>query len=289
MFDIFIRSLNALLMIAMPLVLGVYLFRKLGADWRYFGIGMLTFVASQVLHLPFNAWVLNPTIRRLGLNLDEPAQLALFAFLVGLSAGVFEEVARYLVYRFWLKKKGDRTWGSALMFGVGHGGIESVIIGILVAYGFIKLFALKDANLDLLIPVDQLEVTKAQVALYWSAPWYAAILGAIERAASLCFHMSASVLVLQVFQRENILWLFAAVGWHTVLDALAVFSSQTWGIYLAEVLIVGAGFLGLGIIFVFREKPSASDDFVPKKFEDKSTEIETQKPSSDHLEDSRYV
>ena len=96
--------------------------------------------------------------------------------------------------------KRDRTWRSALMFGAGHGGIESVVIGVLVVYGFIQLFALKDANLETLIPIDQVEITRAQIDIFWSVPWYAAILGAVERAATLCFHMSAAVLVLQAIQ-----------------------------------------------------------------------------------------
>ena len=97
MFDIIVRSLNALLMIALPLVLGVYLYRRLGAEWRIFAIGVVTFVASQVIHIPFNIWVLNPLIDHLGLDKEVPVQLALIALLIGLSAGFFEEIARYLV------------------------------------------------------------------------------------------------------------------------------------------------------------------------------------------------
>ncbi len=289
MFDVIIRSLNALLMIAVPLALGVYLFRKLGTEWRLFGIGAVTFIASQVLHIPFNAWVLNPAVVRFGLDLGVPAQLAVIALLLGLSAGVFEESARYIVYRFWLKEKRDRTWSGALMFGAGHGGIEAIILGVLVIYGFIQLFALKNANLAALIPADQLEITRAQVDLFWSAPWYAALLGAVERAATLCIHLSAAVLVLQAFTRKNILWLFLAVGWHAAVDALAVFASQTWSIYITELLIVGAGFLGLAIIFLLREPPSMPDDGHSAQIEEKSIEIGTQKPSLDNLEDSRYV
>jgi len=288
-FDIIIRSLNALLMVAMPLALGVYLYRRLGAEWRLFGIGAVTFIASQVFHIPFNAWVLNPVIEQLGLAVDVPAQLAVIALLVGLSAGIFEEVARYIAYRFQLKAKRDRTWSSALMFGAGHGGVEALILGIFVIYGFIKLFALKDANLEALIPLDQLDAARAQIDLFWSAPWYAAILGAVERAATLCFHMSAAVLVLQAFRRKNIVWLFVAIGWHTVLDAVAVFASQTWSIYLTEALIVGAGFISIGVIFLLRETPSKPDDETPVQNKEKAIEIETQKPSFDDLEDSRYV
>ena len=48
MLDVLVRVLNALLMIAMPLVLGVYLTRKLGVAWRLFGIGAVTFIASML-------------------------------------------------------------------------------------------------------------------------------------------------------------------------------------------------------------------------------------------------
>ena len=289
MFDIVIRSLNALLMIAMPLALGVYLYRRLGADWRLFGMGTVTFIASQVFHIPFNIWVLNPIIARLGPSMAVPAQLAVVALLLGLSAGVFEEVARYLAYRFQLTAIRDRTWSSALMFGAGHGGIESVVIGVLVTYGFIQLFAFKDANLEALIPIGQLEITRTQVDLFWSLPWYGAILGAVERAGTLCFHISASVLVLQAFRRKNIVWLLMAIGWHTALDAMAVYASQIWSVYITEALIVGAGLVSIGFIFLLRERLPMPDDQTPTEIEKHTVEIETQKPSLDHLEDSRYV
>jgi uncharacterized membrane protein YhfC len=289
MFAIVIRSLNALLMIAMPLVLGVYLYRKLGSEWRIFGIGAMTFVVSQVFHIPFNAGLLAPWMALLGLDPDVSIHLAIIAFLLGLSAGLFEEIARYIVYKFYIKEARNRTWGNGLMFGAGHGGIEAIILGVLVVYGFVRLFALKDANLEVLIPADQLEVVRAQVELYWSAPWYATILGAMERAATLCFHMSATLIVLQAFRRKNILWLFFAILWHTVVDAIAVFASQTWSIYLTEALIVGAGILALGIIFAFREAPNGSEEEKPIQIDETRNEIETHEPSIDQLEDSRYA
>ena len=52
MFDIAVRSLNALLMIAMPLALGVFLYRRLGTGWRLFGIGVFLAI---LLHKPLDA------------------------------------------------------------------------------------------------------------------------------------------------------------------------------------------------------------------------------------------
>jgi uncharacterized membrane protein YhfC len=275
-------------MIALPLALGVYLTRRLRVSWRLFGVGAVTFVVSQVFHIPFNAWVLNPLVDRFGLSMDIPSQLAIIAVLFGLSAGVFEEVARYIFYRFWLKKNDDHTWRSAVVFGAGHGGGEAIILGVLALVTFVRLFVLRDVDLSTQVPPDQLELAQMQVELYWAQPWYAVLLGAVERAAAISFHISAAVLVLQVFRRINILWLFLAIGWHTLLDAVAVFGIQTWGVYVTEALVVGMGILSIGIVFLLREPTYTPDDAHPAQAPESLMEIEPQKPSLNHLEDSRY-
>jgi uncharacterized membrane protein YhfC len=288
MIDIVVRPLTALLMIAMPLALGIYLNRKLEGTWRLFGIGALTFVVSQVLHIPFNFWVLNPLMERFGLSMSVAAQLVVIAILLGLSAGVFEEVARYVFYRFWLKKDDDRTWHSAVMFGAGHGGGEAIILGVLTLAAFVQLLALRDVDLSTQVPPDQLELAQMQVEMYWAQPWYAVLLGAVERAAAISFHISASVMVLQVFRRRNILWLFLAIAWHTLLDAIAVFGIQTWGVYITEALIVGMGILSIVIVVLLREPASIPDDDLPHQTKEGFIDAEPQKPSLVDLEDSRY-
>jgi uncharacterized membrane protein YhfC len=290
MFDIFIRALNALLMIAIPLVLGVYLTRKLSVSWRLFGIGAVTFVASQVFHIPFNFLILNPLTEKLGISITQAigAQLLFVALLYGLSAGVFEEGARYIVYRFWLKQEKERTWRNALMFGAGHGGIEAIITGVLAVVTLIRLLALRDVDLATLVPIEQLGVAKAQVELYWSLPWYGAMLGALERAFAICFHLSATVLVLQAFRRKNILWLGTAIVWHTIFNAFAVFAAKTWGAYAAEALIGILGLLSLAIVFVLREPSEISDKPRPEVAVLSLDEIEVNELSINNLENSRY-
>ena len=55
-------------------------------------IGMLGFVASQVLHIPFNQFILNPIISDGISGQGTVGQIVMAAILLGLSAGVFEEV-----------------------------------------------------------------------------------------------------------------------------------------------------------------------------------------------------
>jgi len=285
--NIIARILNFTLMLGMPVGLGLYLARKHKAEWRLFGIGVLTFVLAQLFHIPFNRWALTPLIDKLGFNLTQGGfQLAAVGILYGLSAGLFEEMARYLGYRTWIKD--ERDWKSALMFGAGHGGIESFLLGILVLIGFVQVIALKGTDLRSVVDADQVETVRAQIEAYMAVPWHLAILGAVERLATLPIHLGATVLVLQSFRRNNPLWLGLAVGWHTVVDAVAVYAGQTWNVYITEGIVLIAGLLSLGIIFRLKPKDEPDLEMSPE-FE--SPEIVPQPflPSEENLDDSRYV
>ena len=150
------------------------------------------------------------------------------------------------------------------------------------------MLAFRDADLSTRVPAEQLELAKMQVEIYWSLPWYIALLGAVERAAAISFHISAAVLVFQVFRRRKIFWLFLAIGWHTLLDAVAVFGMQTWGMYVTEALIVGLGILSVLIVFLLREPGATPDAETPARVEIPRMEIKPLKPSLENLEDSRY-
>lgn len=244
-------ALNGLLMIAMPIALAVYLTRRFKSGWRLVWIGAATFILSQVGHIPFNAWFFSLFERGILPTPPEEYRQVFFAILLGLSAGLWEECARYASYRWWAKDA--RTWGKALVFGSGHGGIEAIILGALVLFAFIQMIAIRTADLSTLVPAEQLALAQQQVYAYWTAPWYGTILGAVERAFTLIFHLSASVLVLQAFTRRRIRWLFLAIGWHAFVDALAVYAAGTWGPYIAEAIIGVFALISLGIIFALRE------------------------------------
>ena len=61
---------------------------------------------------------------------------ALLPIALGLSARVCEEVARYLMLR--RVATGARDWQTGLMYGAGHGGVESMILGGLVLVGAVN-------------------------------------------------------------------------------------------------------------------------------------------------------
>ena len=249
----FIHALNALLMVVMPILLGVFLARRLGLKWSLYAVGAVTFVASQVVHIP-----LNIGLTALFANEILPAppaawRLPFNAVVLGLTAGLCEEIARYLVYRYWIKSA--RTWREALMFGAGHGGIEAIIFGALAGIAFMNFVVLRNVAVAALpVSADQQALAAKQIADYWAAPWYASLLGAVERAFALCFHLSAAVLVLQAVTRRNLLWLVAAILWHTAINAVSVFVMRTWGVYWAEAAVGVFGVVSLAIIFALKPR-----------------------------------
>lgn len=243
--------LNGFLMIAMPIGLAIYFSHKANLGWRLFGIGALTFIFSQVGHIPFN-WAVGKLLNQSGLFYwNQVAQTIFSAVFLGLSAGIFEEMARYLVLRYWAKDA--RSWQTALMFGAGHGGIEAIILGVLVLLGFFSMLAFRDADLSQVVPAAQLELAQKQVSAYWSAPWFATTLGALERFFTIPCHICMAVMVMQVFTRKNILWLFTAIGYHALLDGAAVLGSHYLGVYWTEAFIGVFAVISVILIFVLRQ------------------------------------
>lgn len=118
-------AFNFLFMIILPIMLARKIAVRYRVSWGLFGIGAVAFILSQVGHLPFN-WLI---LQRSGW-FDGSSLLVLSIFL-GLSAGIFEGVARYLTFRFWAREA--RSWGQGLMVGMGHGGVvwSELVLGIL--------------------------------------------------------------------------------------------------------------------------------------------------------------
>jgi len=241
-------ALNFLLMIALPILLGAFLARQWGVRWSLFGIGMVTFIASQVVHLPLNAGLTALFANHILPNPPVTWKLPFNSIVLGLTAGLCEEIARYVVYRRWLTSA--RTWREALMFGAGHGGIEAIIVGVLAGLGFVNMVVLKNADLTIYnLSPEQQALTAQQIATYWSAPWYATLLGAVERLFSLTFHLAMAVVVLQAINRKNLWWLVLAIFLHALIDAVAVFAVSTWNVYWTEAIIGVFALVSLGLIF----------------------------------------
>lgn len=273
-------------MLALPLGLGILLRRRAGGRWGLYGAGALTFLGSQVLHIPFNGLILNPQLETLGFGeRGLSSVLVLSALLLGMSSGVFEEGARFLVLRFW--QRSARSWRESLMFGAGHGGAEAVLVGILALVAFFQAMAFRGSDLGQVLPADQVATGEAQLKAYWSAPWPEALLGAAERAFSLMVHLSLSAMVMRAVTYRNARWLGAAVGWHALVNSVAVIAFFNVSPAATEVVIGLSAGLSLVILLALRERPPERD-IKPSESLPKIAPA-TANLAAARLEDSKYA
>jgi uncharacterized membrane protein YhfC len=281
---VFAHLLNGVLMIAMPVGLAIHLahYWKMGA--RIWWIGVATFILAQIVHIPVN-WSVSRLLNQTGMvSWDPTAQLIFNAVFLGLSAGIFEEGARYLVLRWWAKDA--RSWRNGVLFGAGHGGAEAIILGALVIYAFLQMMSLKNADLAKIVPASQLALAQGQVTAYWSTTWYNALLGALERFFTIPCQIAMAVMVMQVFTRKQHFWLLVAIGYHALLDGAAVLGQRYLGALELEAVVGLFAIISVVIIFLLRQSEPA--DIVPT-----STAMIVPIPgsvqeTSENLESTRY-
>jgi len=232
-------------MIVLSVALWMYFTRKFALSWKLLVAGGLTFIASQVLHIPL-VLALQPVL--------QTTTLLVNAVLLGLLAGVFEETARYILFNFILKEA--RSWRQGIFVGLGHGGIEAILLGVMAILTFVNMMVYRTIDLSTVpsIPANQLELAKQQVAAYWSVPTYMPFIGLLERSFAICLHVSLSVMVLYSIASKKPIWFWLALLWHAIVDALAVYIGQQIGPLPAEAVTGIAALISLGIIFQMRGK-----------------------------------
>lgn len=249
-----VLPLGGLLWIATRRQDGVRRYPKVG---RAFAAGMLAFVLSQVLtRIPLMAW--------LSTQDQAWAQWLVSAPVASFTAGVFEETGRLLVM-LWLLRRFHR-WVDGVSFGLGHGGIEAVLL--------VGLGQLANLALSLLInsgqttALDRLPAgSRDQVvaALTGTQPLQFYLAG-VERVAAIGLHVGLSVLILWgiVAGRRALAWV-SAVLIHGVCNltvvALAT-SALPNAMLIAEgvLLVMVAAFWAL---FVLRCRPRFPTEIQP--------------------------
>jgi uncharacterized membrane protein YhfC len=204
--------------------------------------------------------------------------------VLGLSAGLWEELARYASFRWWARDA--RTWRKGVLVGAGHGGVEAIILGVLVLVTFVGMLATRDVDLSTLVAPDQIDLARQQVETYWSAPWPLTLFGALERALTIPVQIALSVLVLQTFIRRQWFWVWLAVLWHAIADAGAVYVNAKWGVYAAEATVAACTLISLGMLFALRRpEPEPGENALPESPLGPPANAESLMPREDIPED----
>jgi len=272
-------------MIGIPAAAALLVYKRGKSGFRPIWIGAAVFILSQVGHIPFNQFLMIPGLRALGVDVAAEGGISLLALGVaaGLSAGVFEEVARFLALKFWLKK--DAHTLLPVKYGIGHGGVEALLLGLLALVALVQVVVLGGEGAVDLLPPEQVELARTQLAAYWAVPWHHALLGAAERIAAMAFHVGASILVYKSVRTKNYLYLVVAVIGHVVLDAFAVIAIKQMDILLLEGVIFA--FSGGWLYWAWRIREVDPEQDLDLPVPDR-VQISAARVTGEQIEESRY-
>lgn len=99
--------------------------KKLNTELKIFIVGICTYLAAQILfRQPLLAILQNIDSYRILISTNRVAYVAVLA----VTAACAEEVGRYIAFRFFVKNPEQQN--TPLYFGLGHGGIEALSVGV---------------------------------------------------------------------------------------------------------------------------------------------------------------
>ncbi|MCR4787443.1 MAG: YhfC family intramembrane metalloprotease, partial [Lachnospiraceae bacterium] len=232
MFLLFVRAIVCL---GLPIVLMLIWRKKTGAKLRSCLVGAATFV---VFALILESILHNAVLGVMG----EKAftSTAFYAIYGGLAAGIFEEFGRYIVMRNFMKK--DLEKKESVMFGIGHGGIESIyLIGSSTISSLVVAFTLNAGMGNTLIEgmsPDLQQRFYEQITPLWTSAPPTVLAGIVERAFAITFHICASYIVYRSVNDKKIWLCLLAVLLHALMDGLAyVISTATGSAFITEAFI----------------------------------------------------
>lgn len=202
--------------IGIPAAAATYFLHRRDGTFITFMTGALCFLISQPL-------IRIPLLRLIGQHstwfaLLPYTSLILYYLVMGFTAGLFEESARYIGLKIF--RKNHTAWIDGVAYGLGHGGIEAT-----------WLFAVY------VLP-----------SLRQGQPGFDAVLGAWERIFSMMVQIGLSMIVLYGIKTNRKRYLALAIVLHTIIDFLLIIGN----IWIVEGLITIEGILFM--IFVVKSK-----------------------------------
>lgn len=224
-------GLTALLGIALPIVVVLIWKIRKKEPMTTILIGAATFLLfAIVLEKPIQNVIIFPVQMGLpdhAVSRFINARPILWAFLVGLFPGVFEETGRLVAFKTVLRKRKNRE--TSISHGLGHGCFEAMF---LIGVTYIEYIALgimiNTGTFGSIIGQAAAQAPDAVGQLYTIADQLASFsfgsmaLVLAERVFAVLYHVGASIIVFYACRDKKRFWLYPlAIVLHTALDFIA--------------------------------------------------------------------
>lgn len=230
--------LGLVIWLAVPVVLAVVWKIKKKERFTTILVGAATFLLfALIIEKPIQNAIIMPDHAVSRFINDRPL---LWAFVVGLFPGVFEETGRFVAFKTVLKKRKNRE--TAISHGIGHGGFEvMLLLGLTYFEYIIYAMMINTGTFGTVVKQVQAQAPDQVQTLYALADMLASFSfsglawAVVERVFTVFFHTGASILVFYACKDKKKLWLYPlAILIHTLLDfgaglsAVNLFNPPTW-------------------------------------------------------------
>jgi len=182
-----------ILCFGLPILLAVHAKKKYGKGFSFLPlfVGVLAFFISQVV---FRIPVIQGLLPMFGWYQAFMQMQWPYLIFLSFTAGLVEEPARYIAFKI---MKNRRAYADGLSYGIGHGGIEAIlIVGLSYISNITLSFMINGGNLG---PLANL-IPASAVSALTDTPSYMFLIGGIERVFAIALHIALSLLVLRGFQ-----------------------------------------------------------------------------------------
>lgn len=170
-------------------------------------LGAIAFTVSQMfLRIPLLNMLAKNSMEYHTFQLTNPI---LFLAVIALSAGIFEETARYIAMRVFMQQKEGK---AAIYFGIGHGGIEALML----------------VGIPFLMHLSTALIATSEVTMY---------LGAVERVIAMSIHICFSIIVFYSVKNRKPFYLLLTIVLHGLTNFIVVFIASQFSMFVAEFAI----------------------------------------------------
>lgn len=225
---------------------------------------------ALILEKPIQNVLVFPTTMGLpdhALSLFFAANPVLLSLVAGLFPGVFEETGRLVAYKTLLKKRTQRE--TSISYGIGHGGIEVVLIlGLNFVNYIIYALMINTGAFGAVVEQvaaqapEQLAQLDTIVTILTTFSIGTLAINVFERVFAVMFHVGASILVFYACKDKKKFWLYPlAIVLHTAMDSVlalnifGVISISAWGLE-AIVAIMGISVFFLSYFLLYKKEKS---------------------------------
>lgn len=213
--------------------------KAMNAFWGGLAFVVFALVLEQLLHM-----VMLPVVQN---------NIWLYAIYGAFAAGIFEETARFVVFKTIMRKDTDPR--NSVMYGIGHGGMESVLVGgvSLIVFAVIGILVNSvgvDETLKLTGATNEAAIAAAAAQIEALAQQSVGMcfVSVFERVLTMVLHTALSVWMFRAAREKGKIWLYpAAILMHAAVDFPAVlFQGGLLPLWILYVIIAV-----LGVIAVF--------------------------------------